>query len=226
MLSSSHWVESGSRRSVKVRRAEFEPRRTCNCQNSMLTRSPLPTAAVRRVSHQASRVHQCTGSAATAQIRPSNRTARGVPAGVNRTSTSTSWVVSFATAVTVYALSQVSGHHFFPAGDRRTPYPRPAGQRPVFPCHSDGFGGPGVHLAVHQLSAVRKPDPRLHRDPGEPVFGREVLEVELFPSAQSGTPAAHTAPAACPLDPVPYHHFRIYIRIDTPRKSAIMPNCI
>jgi hypothetical protein len=37
------------------------------------------------VFHQAQRSNQCTGSAATAQIRPSYRTAKGVPAGVNRT---------------------------------------------------------------------------------------------------------------------------------------------
>jgi hypothetical protein len=82
MFSSNHWVASGFRRSVKVLSAESEdPRRTWTCQYSMLTRSPLPTAAVRRVSHQASRPYQCTGSAATAQMQPSCRTARGVPAG-------------------------------------------------------------------------------------------------------------------------------------------------
>src|SRR6478736_4698893 len=173
MLSRTHWVESGSRRSVKVRSAELDPRRTWMRQYSMLTRSPLPTAAVRRVSHQESRVNQCTGSAATAQIRPSCRTARGVPAGVNRTSTATSRVVSFATAVTVYALSQIPGHHFFPAGDRRTPHPGPVGHRTVLPRHFHGFGRPGVDLAVHQFGAVREPDPRLHRNPGEPVLGGE-----------------------------------------------------
>src|SRR6478609_897448 len=180
MLSSSHCAESGFRRSVKVRSAELDPSRTWTCQYSMLTMSPLPRAASRRVSHQASRVNQCTGSAATAQIRPSCRTARGVPAGVKRTSTATSRVVSFATAVTVYAFSQVPGHHFFPAGDRRTPHPGPVGHRTVFPCHFDGLGRPGVHLAVDQLGAVRKPDPRLHRDPGEPVPGGKVLEIELL----------------------------------------------
>ncbi len=36
------------------------------------------------VCHQSQRSNQCTGSAATAQIRPSWRTARGAPAGVNR----------------------------------------------------------------------------------------------------------------------------------------------
>ena len=35
-------------------------------------------------------VNQCTGSAATAQIRPSYLTARGVPAAVNRTCTGAS----------------------------------------------------------------------------------------------------------------------------------------
>jgi hypothetical protein len=37
--------------------------------------------------------------------------AKGVPAGVNRTSTAISRVVSFAVAVTVCAFSQVPGHH-------------------------------------------------------------------------------------------------------------------
>ena len=144
-------MESGFRRSVKVRSAEFEdPRRTWMRQYSMLTGSPLPTAAVRCVSRQDSRTNQCTGAAATAQMRPSCRTANGVPAGVNRTSTATSRAVSFAVAVTVYALSQVPGHHFFPAGDRRTPHPGPVGHRTVFPRHFDGLGRLGVHLAVHQ----------------------------------------------------------------------------
>jgi hypothetical protein len=37
---------------------------------------------------------------------------------------------------------------------------------------------------------VRKPDPRLHRDPGEAVLGREVLEIELFHRQpnRAGTP--------------------------------------
>ena len=111
-------MESGFRRSVKVRSAEFEdPRRAWIRQYSMLTGSLLAMAAVHRVSRQPSLVNQCNGSAATAQIRPSCRTARGVPAGVNRTSTATSRADLFAVAVTVYAFSQVSGHHFFPAGE-------------------------------------------------------------------------------------------------------------
>ncbi|WP_368086997.1 helix-turn-helix domain-containing protein [Arthrobacter sp. ok909] len=39
---------------------------------------------------------------------------------------------------------------FVPAGDCRTPHPGPVGYRTVFPCHVDGLGRPGVHLAVYQ----------------------------------------------------------------------------
>jgi hypothetical protein len=48
MDSGSHCSDNGPRRNSNVRNADFELRRTWRRQYSMLTRSPLPKAAVRR----------------------------------------------------------------------------------------------------------------------------------------------------------------------------------
>nr|ABR67061.1 unknown [Arthrobacter sp. Chr15] len=105
MDAKTHCVAAGSRRSRKVRSAEFAESLTWILQNSISTMLPTPTGAVVRRSHQESRSNQCTGSSVTTQSRPSCLTARGRPVGLNRTSTRALRVVSFAVAVTVYALS-------------------------------------------------------------------------------------------------------------------------
>lgn len=113
MDSRSHGLERGSRRNVNKRSAEFDARPII-CLWHRLSWSPLPTAAVRRVSHHACRVNQCTGSAMTAHMRPLYLTARGCPAGENRTSTATSRAGLMAVAVMAVAFAlHVAGSTLF-----------------------------------------------------------------------------------------------------------------
>lgn len=197
---------AGERITAQRERTQCGVRRPANLDPPVFDAhtSPAPTAAVRLVSHHASRVNHCTGSAITAQMRPLYLTARGCPAGVNRTSMGA--LKGCFTCCCCHGWSALpnSCSAFLPGGlppsftptSGRSPARRSTSLRPL----SLSRRTLGRPRAPRSSGTGSMPSPG---SPGTRFWPGSARNRALPRSARSGRPAAHTAPTTHWLVPVP-----------------------